>query len=76
MNILSLNITDLKRITAIEIEPETGKPIILTGDNGNGKSSVLDSIILALSNQGLDDPIRHGRPSGTVKIVLGEDKAE
>lgn len=76
MNILELKINDLKRITAIEIHPETGKPIILTGDNGNGKSSVLDSIILALSNTGLDDPIRHGRPSGSVKLTLGEDKAE
>lgn len=76
MNILELKINDLKRITAIEIHPETGKPIILTGDNGNGKSSVLDSIILALSNTGLDDPIRHGRPSGSVKLTLGADKAE
>lgn len=76
MNILSLSIHDLKRITAIEINPETGKPIILTGDNGNGKSSVLDSILLALTNTGLDDPIRHGRPSGSVKLTLGADKAE
>lgn len=76
MNILSLTINDLKRITAIEINPETGKPIILTGDNGNGKSSVLDSIMLALTNTGLDDPIRHGRPSGSVKLTLGADKAE
>lgn len=76
MNILELKINDLKRITAVEIHPETGKPIILTGDNGNGKSSVLDSIILGLSNTGLDDPIRHGRPSGSVKITLGADKAE
>lgn len=76
MNILELKINDLKRITAIEICPKTGKPIILTGDNGNGKSSVLDSIILALSNTGLDDPIRHGRPSGSVKLTLGADKAE
>lgn len=76
MNILELQINDLKRITAIEISPTTGKPVILTGDNGNGKSSVLDSIILALSNTGLDDPIRHGRPSGYVKLTLGVDKAE
>lgn len=76
MNILSLNITDLKRISAIEIDPTTGEPIILTGDNGQGKSSVLDSILLALTNQGLDDPIRHGRPSGSVKLTLGDTKTE
>ena len=76
MNILALEISDLKRITAISICPKTGKPVILTGDNGQGKSSVLDGIVLALSNTGLDDPIRHGRPAASVKLTLGADKAE
>lgn len=76
MNILQLSITDLKKVSAIEINPEDGKPIVLTGDNANGKSSVLESIILALSNKGLEDPIRHGRPSASVKLTLGSDKME
>jgi hypothetical protein len=76
MNILHLEINDLKRISAIEIDPATGKPVILTGDNGQGKSSVLDGILLALSNTGLDDPIRHGRPAANIKLTLGADKAE
>jgi len=76
MNILHLEINDLKRISAIEIDPTTEKPVILTGDNGQGKSSVLDGILLALSNTGLDDPIRHGRPAANIKLTLGADKAE
>jgi hypothetical protein len=76
MKILELQINNIKRIRAIEINPATGEPVILTGDNANGKSSVLDAIILALSNRGLIDPIRHGSASGEVKIVLGCDKAE
>jgi len=76
MNILHLEISDLKRISAIEIDPATGKPVILTGDNGQGKSSVLDGIMLALSNTGLEDPIRHGRPAAQIKLTLGGDKAE
>ncbi len=76
MNILHLEIDNLKRISAIEINPTTGQPVILTGDNGQGKSSVLDGIILALSNTGLDDPIKHGRPSASVRLTLGTDKAE
>lgn len=76
MNILKLEINDLKRISAIEIDASTGESIILTGDNGQGKSSVLDGILMALSNTGLEDPIRHGRPSASVKITLGADKAE
>lgn len=76
MKIIELIINDLKKIKAVEIHPETGKPVILTGDNGNGKSSILDGIVLALTNSGLEDPIRHGRPSASVKITLGVDKAE
>lgn len=76
MKVLQLIITDLKRISVIEICPKTGKPIILTGDNAQGKSSVLDALVLALDNTGLDDPVRHGRPSGSVKLILGADKAE
>ena len=76
MKLLHLEISDVKRIKAVEIDPATNEPIILTGDNAQGKSSVLDSIVYALSNTGLDDPIRHGRPSGSIKIVLGAEKAE
>lgn len=76
MKILQLEINDLKKIRAVEIHPRSGKPVILTGDNGNGKSSVLDAIVLALANNGLEDPIRHGRPSASVRLTLGADKAE
>lgn len=76
MNILELQINDVKRISAVEINPATGEPVILTGDNAQGKSSVLDSIVFALSNTGLDDPIRHGRPSGSITVKLGRDQVE
>ncbi len=71
MNIIELQINDIKRISAVEIDPVTGELVILTGDNAQGKSSVLDAIVFALSNQGLDDPIRHGRPSGSITVKLG-----
>lgn len=76
MNIIELQINDIKRISAIEVDPVTGEPVILTGDNAQGKSSVLDAIVFALSNKGLDDPIRHGRMSGSITIKLGADKVE
>jgi len=76
MNILHLSVSNLKKVSAIRIDPTTGKPIILTGDNANGKSSVLDAIFLALKNEGLDDPIRHGRMSGSVQLTLGAEKME
>ena len=76
MKILQLTITNLTRIRAIEINPTTGEPVVLTGDNAQGKSSVLDSILYGLTNSGLDDPIRHGAPSGEVVIRLGVDREE
>ena len=75
MNITELSIENLKRIQAMRICPKTGQPVILTGDNGQGKSSVLDAIEIALTNSGLEDPIRHGAKRATVKLKLsGEDR--
>src|SRR5574343_816770 len=60
MIITELSIENVKRLQALRICPETGKPVVITGDNGQGKSSILDAIELALTNSGLEDPIRHG----------------
>jgi recombinational DNA repair ATPase RecF len=76
MNILELNINDVKRISAVEINPTTGEPVILTGDNAQGKSSILDSIEVLLTNKGLDDPIRHGRTSGKIVAGIGAGEVE
>jgi len=73
MKILQLEIQGVKRIRAAHIEPATGKPVILTGDNAQGKSSILDAIVEALQNKGLADPIQHGRTKGTIKICLGQN---
>lgn len=72
MTVTELTINDVKRISAVTINPATGEPVILTGDNGNGKSSVLDALELALTNKGLEDPIRHGRASGKVTVTLSD----
>ncbi|MFT4177011.1 MAG: hypothetical protein QM627_10185 [Luteolibacter sp.] len=76
MNILELTINDVKRISAVEINSATGEPVILTGDNAQGKSSVLDSIEVLLTNKGLDDPIRHGRTSAKITAGIGDSAVE
>lgn len=74
MHISELRIQNVKRIVALGIAPSTGEPVILTGDNAQGKSSVLDAIFLALQNKGLEDPIRHGSTKATVKLkILGAE---
>ncbi|MEI6870714.1 MAG: AAA family ATPase [Verrucomicrobiota bacterium] len=76
MFISELRIQNVKRIVALGIAPGTGEPVILTGDNAQGKSSVLDAIFLALQNKGLEDPIRHGASKATVKLTIHGTEGE
>jgi hypothetical protein len=71
MKIVQLSAENVKGIVAVQITP-AGEPIVLTGVNGAGKSSVLESIFFALTNNGLTDPIRHGENKAVVRLHLGE----
>lgn len=71
MNILELSISNVKRITALELSTDGVTPVVLTGDNAQGKSSVLDSILLTLQNTGLAQPIHRGTDKAEVQMKLG-----
>lgn len=70
MNIVHLTIEDFKRVSSVEITPTDGKPVILTGDNGQGKSSVLDAIFAALTGQDLEESIRHGERRAKINLTI------
>lgn len=72
MKIVSLEVENIKCLKAISITPE-GNTIVIGGDNGNGKSSVLDSIEYALagSKHIPEQPIRNGQEKA--RIVLNLD---
>lgn len=72
MKLTRLEILDFKRISAVAIDADTGNPIVLTGDNGQGKSSCLDAIEWALTRGGADKPIRNGAESATVALTLSD----
>lgn len=64
--LISLEIENIKKVKAVRIKPN-GKPIyIIGGANGQGKSSVLDSIEYALG----------GKPNVSMPIRQGENKAK
>jgi hypothetical protein len=69
--ILRLETENVKRIQVVSITPE-GNIVEITGKNGNGKSSVLDSIFWALG--GKDNvqtkPIRDGQQKASTVIEL------
>ena len=47
MKIVKLTAENFKRLEAVEITPD-GNTVLISGRNGQGKSSVLDSILAAL----------------------------
>lgn len=71
MRIVQLSASNIKRLVAVEIAPD-GQTVVLTGKNGAGKSSVLDSIMYALagSKSVPDKPIREGEDRGEVTVSL------
>lgn len=73
MKILSLQAENVKKIKAIDITP-TGDVIEITGRNGQGKTSVLDSIWMALGGKNTfpHKPIREGQDRAEIKIDLGD----
>lgn len=77
MKIVKLQAENLKRLRAVEITPD-GNTVVIAGRNGQGKTSVLDSIWFALGGgQAAKDtsrPIRDGETSATVTLDLGELK--
>jgi DNA repair exonuclease SbcCD ATPase subunit len=75
VKIVRLNSQNVKRLTAVEITP-AGNVIVIGGKNGQGKSSVLDSIAYVLGGKDLicRQPVRRGQKSAEVTCDLGEYK--
>ncbi len=72
MKIIRLEAENIKKITAIDITPKQDL-IQITGENGSGKSSVLDSILWALAGTTKVQkmPIRKGKTSARIKLDMG-----
>jgi hypothetical protein len=73
MRIINLTASNIKRLKAVEITPE-GDLVVVSGKNGAGKSSVLDSITMALGGKGTHcpEPVRKGAKRGEVVCDLGD----
>lgn len=75
MKILSLKSENVKKIKVVEITPD-GNTVIISGANAAGKTSVLDSIWLALggkdATKSTTRPIRDGETHAEVTLDLGE----
>jgi len=73
VKITQLQAENVKRLKAIEITPD-GAMVVVGGTNGQGKSSVLDSIMYALGGASKipSAPLRNGTDKGHVTVKLDD----
>lgn len=73
LKIIDLRSQNVKRLKAVHIHP-SGNVVVIGGQNGQGKTSVLDSIMFALGGKDAqcEQPIRNGQTRAEVNIDLGE----
>lgn len=72
IHIVSLTAENVQILKAVRITPD-GNLVVIGGRNGQGKSSVLDSIWWALGGEGAlpEKPVRAGEDKATLTIELG-----
>ena len=75
LTIVQFQAENIKRLKAVTIRPDPEQPVVvLTGKNRQGKTSVLDTIWMALGGQAAipSKPIRTGEESAFARLDLGE----
>lgn len=74
MRIIRLAAQNIKRLTAVDITPPSDV-VTISGKNGQGKTSVLDSIwwLLAGAKNIQAQPIRRGAEKARIKASLGDN---
>lgn len=73
MRIVRLQAEGFKRLVAVDITPD-GDLVEVRGNNGNGKSSVLDAIYSALAGASAspEKPVRDGEEMAIIRLDLGD----
>jgi len=73
MHILEMRIENIKRVKLAHIKPKHNM-VVVAGKNGQGKSSVLDSVAWAFTGTSSVPryPIRKGQRTGSVKVDIGD----
>lgn len=73
MRIVRLTASNVKKLKVADITAQPGMNKI-SGKNGNGKSSLLDSIVIALAGKSAipSKPIREGTEEAVIRLDLGE----
>jgi hypothetical protein len=77
LRIIELEVENVKRIRAVELKP-VGDVVVISGKNGQGKTSVLDSIewVFAGAKHIQAVPVRKGEKKGHIKVKIGNKDVE
>lgn len=73
LHVVELRAENVMRVKAVTVRPD-GELVVVGGKNGQGKSSTLNAIEMALGGKGAipPEPLRRGARKGKVRIDLGE----
>lgn len=73
MHITELRAENIKRLVAVRVKPD-GSLVVVGGNNGQGKTSLLDSIAMALGGKDLmpAEPLRRGAEKGQITVTLDD----
>jgi hypothetical protein len=76
MQITKLVAENILKLQAIHITPQSST-IEIKGDNGAGKSSILDAILIGLKGKKFSppEPVKHGEKKGKIVIDMDGDSA-
>lgn len=76
MNVQNVKIENFKKIKNLDQNFE-GKSLIICGENGVGKSTVLQAIQIALGSKNIPPiPITKGEDNAYIEVITGEDGKE
>ena len=71
MKITNLYVENIKRIKVANINSDGKSTVVISGKNGNGKSSTMDAIAMALGGKDLipSRPVRDGSKEAKIEVV-------
>lgn len=77
LRILGLRAENVKRLSVVEITPD-GNVVEITGENGNGKTSILDAIWWAIEGtKNIQvEPINQGHDKAMIRLQIGGDEVK
>lgn len=78
MKIISLTVENIKRVSAVSVEPGDAALVVIAGGNAEGKSSTIDAIEMALGGERRIpvEPLRRGAAKGRIVVDVDDYRVE